>query len=314
MLQFPLGANGNVAPTIDIQGSNTLLTSPRPLGDDFSFAMCVAFDSLGNQYVFQYQDFVGGQVQYSINVFAAGANGNVAPIRRIVGTLTGFNSGIGQAEVGTSGVATSGICLDASGNIYAGLFGKIYKFPAGSDGNVASTIWLNDPTLAIGSLTFDAVRQLIWASDQNFATPRVIAYNLDGTVSRTITSASFSNIVNATIGPDGSIYVGDFPATTTVFVFSPTASGLSVPVRTITTPLPGGLDQALGIAVDTNGRLYIAAGWPPSTIYVYAAGASDALGSAPVQTIAGNLTLFDHMLGTSLPPNAVTNISSLAVR
>ncbi|MBV8074644.1 MAG: hypothetical protein JO140_04370 [Candidatus Eremiobacteraeota bacterium] len=67
VLVFPLGANGNVAPSATIQGSATTLASP----------VGIAVDAAGYVFVLD----ASGQVA----IFAPGATGNVAPLRTITG-------------------------------------------------------------------------------------------------------------------------------------------------------------------------------------------------------------------------------------
>lgn len=69
------GADGDVAPTRNISGSKTQLADP----------FGIALDTSGNIYVASY----GTYSNYgSVTVYAAGANGNVAPIRTISGPNT----------------------------------------------------------------------------------------------------------------------------------------------------------------------------------------------------------------------------------
>ena len=75
---YAAGANGNVAPIATIAGPNTGLVNPWG----------VLVDANGLIYV----DTNAGGGNDSIVVFAAGANGNVAPLRTIVGSNTGLNS------------------------------------------------------------------------------------------------------------------------------------------------------------------------------------------------------------------------------
>jgi sugar lactone lactonase YvrE len=70
---YAAGANGNVAPSRVIAGSNTGLQTPTG----------VALDSAGNIYV-------STNANKSVVVFAASASGNATPIRTIAGTNTGL--------------------------------------------------------------------------------------------------------------------------------------------------------------------------------------------------------------------------------
>ncbi len=312
VLEFPLTATGNVAPTINIQGALTELTSALVNGDDKSFTMAVDLDSAGRQYAAGWKLISGGSgIQYFYTVYAAAANGNVAPIHYVNGPNTGFDAFVVQASNG-------GICVDASGNVYVAFFTQIFMFPAGSDGNATSTPFATvsaGSSRQITSLYYDPVRRWIWVSAAgNLSDNAIYAYDLAGSLQVTITdAANFSTPWQVAIGPDGSIYVSDTPIFAAVLVYAPSANGPSSPTRTISLP-PALSSQSLGVAVDSTGRVYTAAeAGTTSTLFVYEAGASDALGSLPIQTIAGNLTNFDTMLVTATPPNAVTNIQQLRV-
>jgi hypothetical protein len=93
---FPAGSFGNVSPTVNIGGTNTGLASP--LG--------MAIDASGNLYVAN----CGTACSYgppgttSIEEFAAGSNGNVAPIRVISGKRAAFGGRIKGIALDRSGV------------------------------------------------------------------------------------------------------------------------------------------------------------------------------------------------------------------
>lgn len=76
---YAAGAKGNVAPTETIEGAKTELNLPAG----------IALNSSGNIYAANLDrtDYTGS----SITVYAAGSNGNVAPINTISGTNTGLN-------------------------------------------------------------------------------------------------------------------------------------------------------------------------------------------------------------------------------
>jgi hypothetical protein len=116
---YAAGSTGNVAPTQTITGARTKLDLPLQL----------ALDSSSNIYVanFTYPNSGNG----SLTVYAAKANGNVAPTQKIKRAKTELN-------------LPAGIALDASGNVYAANFDRtnfadssITVYAAGSNGNVA---------------------------------------------------------------------------------------------------------------------------------------------------------------------------------
>jgi 6-phosphogluconolactonase (cycloisomerase 2 family) len=90
---YAAGSTGNVAPTHTLAGTRTQLAGPHQL----------ALDSSSNIYVANsaYDSGKG-----SLTVYAAGANGNVAPIETIAGSKTKLDGPIG-------------IALDSSNNVYA---------------------------------------------------------------------------------------------------------------------------------------------------------------------------------------------------
>jgi hypothetical protein len=79
---YPVGSNGNVAPSRTIAGANTQLCSPTG----------IAASSKDEIYV---DDAPGNANCYALRIFPAGANGNVAPIRTIAGKNTALSSPVG---------------------------------------------------------------------------------------------------------------------------------------------------------------------------------------------------------------------------
>jgi hypothetical protein len=110
---YAAGSTGNVVPIQTIAGTRTELAGPQQL----------ALDSSLNIYVVN-SAYDGGKG--SLTVYAAGANGNVAPIEAIEGSKTELDG-------------ADGITLDGSNNIYAANAGNnsVTVYAAGSTGNVA---------------------------------------------------------------------------------------------------------------------------------------------------------------------------------
>jgi sugar lactone lactonase YvrE len=214
---FPAGSSGNAAPVQTIGGSATLL----------AYANAIAVDA--NQNIYIANEGISGS-DSSVNVYAAGANGNVAPIRMIVGANTGLNDPNGIAvdpsgkiyvtnefahsvtvyAAGANGNATpvqtiaghntrinmpTGIALDSSLNVYVNEFkvGEMTVFAPGANGNV-NPLWR------------------LYGTDSKLHKPRGIA--LDST---------------------GRVYVANLK-TSTITVYAAGASGDTKPVQTIGGP------------------------------------------------------------------------------
>jgi|SRR5579884_508778 len=116
ILTYAPGANGNAKPIRKICGSNTGLINCDTFG--------LAIDRNNNIYVSKHT--FGSPPFDKIYEFRAGASGNVAPIRRLVGSSTGLDG-------------TFGIAVDAAGRLYAanGYSGTITIYAAGASGNTA---------------------------------------------------------------------------------------------------------------------------------------------------------------------------------
>ncbi|MBV8531956.1 MAG: NHL repeat-containing protein [Candidatus Eremiobacteraeota bacterium] len=115
---YAAGSTGDVAPIRMLQGGLTEMSGPTG----------VALDSNLNLYVANYSN---GSDSDSLTVYAAGANGNVAPIQRIAGGRTKLDNPLGVA-------------VDSGGNIYASnLYARsgnpstVTVYAAGSNGNKA---------------------------------------------------------------------------------------------------------------------------------------------------------------------------------
>jgi hypothetical protein len=129
LVVFGPTATGNIAPLRTIGGAMTGLTG-TPVG--------ITTDSTGNLYVTTYIATGSGPtttVTGTITEFAAGASGNIAPMRTITGSLTQLN-------------LPAGIKIDSAGNIFvlsasivssSNVGFTVLKFSATASGNVAPT-------------------------------------------------------------------------------------------------------------------------------------------------------------------------------
>lgn len=113
---------GNTAPMRVIAGSRTGINAPGQLSEDAAGNLYVANGSLDLK-----------STNPAILVFAHGANGNVAPIRKLAGPLTG----IVNAESMTVDQKTGKIFVfeDSDGNQFPAPF--VLRFPPDANGNTA---------------------------------------------------------------------------------------------------------------------------------------------------------------------------------
>jgi len=133
---YPLDADGDVRPGATIKGVATGL-------DD---AKSIAVDSSGKIYVLNNEG--GAGYTGTIEVFAPGSRGNIAPIVRIAGADTGLRS-------------VNDIAVDSSGQIYVAIEGNgvgdaspnispaILIYPSGSNGNVRPSMTIGGPDTRI---------------------------------------------------------------------------------------------------------------------------------------------------------------------
>jgi sugar lactone lactonase YvrE len=257
-------ANGNVAPSRTIAGSNTAISQ------DYG----VAVDASGNSYVSDLRNPV-------ITVYGPTANGNVAPIRTITGSNTGLSAPLGLAidasgellvanfssqtvEVfagGANGNATPvrtiagsntgltqpyGITLDASGKLYVvnngSQFGgtdSVTVYAAGASGNVAPLQTISGSNTGMtGGAVFDAVDSSghIYVASTHANAVTVYAAGATGNVAPiakiTGASSTLSTPTGIAVDAAGTIYV-DNDGTNSITVFAPGANGNVAPIRTI---------------------------------------------------------------------------------
>ena len=98
---YAAGANGDATPVRTISGSNTALGNPYG----------IALDAAGKLYVVDNLSQFGGVDE--LTVYAAGANGNVAPLQNITGSNTGMNGAVYDAVDATGKIYVTSVTADA---------------------------------------------------------------------------------------------------------------------------------------------------------------------------------------------------------
>lgn len=306
LMSWPLNANGNVAPTINIQGSNTTLTGP--LGDDASFSYASDKDTDGTMYVLGVWTIAHSPFdtfQYFISAFSAGSSGNIAPARRIVINNAQVLAAIDELPWG-------GLCVDGHGNVYVGLGHFIFKFATTASGTVTGDVfvtstggdtYINDQ--GITSLYFDVVRQVIWATyfqSQNYTGPVIVGYNLDGSIYSTVTYSGINQPMQIAVGPDGSLYIADQAAgprnTGAVFVLTPPTLAISA---TLYESANNWNFTYLGVGVDLSGKIYVSVGNTGAPggvgrLFSYPKGSNGDVAGTQLTEITGAATFLSNMI------------------
>src|SRR5439155_966668 len=218
-------------------------------------------------------------------VYAAGASGDVAPIR----TIAGANTVLSNA---------TGIARDAAGNLYVTnppltppSGGSVTVYAPGAVGNAAPI-----RTIAGEGTGLDHPVGVALDTAGNVYVPNtytVTGYppGASGNVAPIRTIESSSQVAGIALDDAGHLYVtnaGGYLANAgSVKVYAAGASGNAIPIRTI-----AGCHTAIGypwgprgVALDAAGNLYVAAHIPAFGITVYAATATGNV--APIRTISG---------------------------
>jgi 6-phosphogluconolactonase (cycloisomerase 2 family) len=287
-------ADGNVTPIRTISGNLTGLHEPEG----------VALDAAGTLYVGNFSG--NGSGVHAVTEYAAGANGNVAPIRTVGGALTGISY-------------PAAVAVDASGTLYVANYhnpGSVVEFAAGANGNVAPTntisgglTGLDDPegltldaagTLYVGNSFFPgSVTEFAAGASGNVAPIRTISGNLTGLVT------PFGVALDAA----GTLYVANYNDAS-VTEYAALASGNVAPIRTLSGASTGLNNFPSGVAVDAAGTLYVTSN-EPGSVTEYGAGANGNV--APGRTIKGAVTGLNEPEGvvvTLIPASTTTTVTS----
>ena len=259
---FPLGANGNVAPSRTISGSATKMTaSAYPVGAvvDPSGQLWLAMAAgayLSPAYVLEY---------------TAGSAGNATPI----GTITSTESDI------------SGLARSPAGNFYTIGDTSIDIYAPASTGTPPGSLPITPPVPV--EIAFDAGGNLYTLDEAGnvdvYAAPATAAAAPIRTFVGGIDEGVSSGLA---VDASGNVYVG---SDGTVDIYPPGASGKPAPARVISGAKTG-LTLVLALAVDASGNLYVANhGETADSIFVFGPGATGNV--APIRTIAGRSTGLD---------------------
>lgn len=273
---YDAGANGNVGPIARIKGSNTALNEPD----------AVDVDAHRNIYV---ANFSGGvSKDGSVTVYAAGANGNVAPIRTIAGSNTGLDTPWSMA-------------LDASGKVYVTnrasvvrKYDSVTVYAAGANGNVApiqtiagSNTGLHTPS----DIALDASGNIYVTNGYSV---NIYGAGANGNVEpiRTISGAlaGLDSAEGITVGVSGKVYVtnhfgGGLGCFGSVTVYAAGANGNIPPVQTICGKLTR-MGAPSGVALDAAAHIYVLN--ESGRVTVFPADANGDL--VPMRTISGPRT------------------------
>jgi len=296
---YPFGSNGNVSPTDTIGDDPSCCTRiglDNPTG--------IALDSSANIYVTNAGTYTGA-FDY-ITIYTAGsasASGHyVAPNAVINGVDTGLE-------------APSAIAVDSAANIYvtnqAGMFGSsdiITVYPAGSDGDTVPDISITGNDTGLSSPAGIAIDSSgnIYVTNQGSlygSTDSVVVYpadSVDDAIPQVIIGSRAGIVAPSGIAEDsaGFVYVVNNGTASggidTVTIYLPGTYANSDPIASIA-GIATGLASPNGIAVDSNGDVYVAnasGGVDGSgSIAVYPAGVTG--NGTPIAAIAGaNTTLF----------------------
>ena len=315
---FQAGANGDVAPSLTIEG-------PSGVAD----SNAVAIDSDGKIYVAN----GGGEIEgrespaNTITIYPAGSYANVKPIATLGGGSIGDD---------LSGISMPGaIAVDSRGRIFVvnetagyNLQGDITVYPAGSYGNIrpiatiggtrtGDNTGLNDPV----GLAFDSAGDLyvLNSSGGPDGNGSITVYppTANGNVAPKATIVNsvkdkrtkFESPAGMALDVAGNIYVTNDGSANggsgsdSITIYAAGKSGDVAPMKIISGPHTG-LNLPHGIAIDSAGKIYVANDGSDNkgvdSVTVYAPGSSG--DAKPITVIRGSLTGLGKPGGLAVGP------------
>ncbi len=284
---YPAGARGHAAPIRTISGSNTELNFPQSM----------ALDADKNIYT---TNGLNPSEDWLVAVFAAGANGNVAPIRSISGSNTGLHD-------------PTGIALAADGTTYVvnALLGhwSVTVYAPGATGNVAPVRTIGGSNTGLGwpfSVALDSnaepyvVNRYICDRGHCVGADQVTVFaaGANGNVSPIRTIGGPNTLLKDPVGialdAGNNVYVTN--GNNRVTVYAAGANGNVARIQAISGSNTR-LRQPFGIAVNAEGQIYVmnAPNDQRGSVNVYAAGATGNV--SPIRTIHGSKTGLAGPLG-----------------
>jgi len=192
-------------------------------GATMSFPKSIVFDSSGNAYV--------------LNLGATAGTGTVYKYN---------SSGVYQSTILSGLNYALGMTIDASNNIYITDQGAVTVKKYSTSG----TLLLSLPTTNLSTPLGVAVDASGNIYVLNNGTGNVTKYNSAGTY-QSVFLSGYTSAQSITIDGSGNFYIGDDPATNTVYVYN--QSGTLLTSKAVTDPE--------GIAVDSKGDMFVSSYW-----------------------------------------------------
>ncbi len=236
----------------------------------------------------------------TVTAFASGANGNVAPIATIGGTMTRIEE-------------PAAVTLDAAGNLYVASrlngsnAGSVTVYPAGSNGNVAPAQFIRGGQTGLDypdGIAVDPVTGNIYVANYSDNTITIYAPGTTGNVPPLATIAGSSTGLNVCGGlaldASENIYVGN--CNNAVNVYAAGSTGNTAPMSVISGRKTH-IDDALTLALDATGNVYVGNLYQggrnyQGSITSYAAGSNGNV--APLAVIKAGKTKLEEPYGLAV--------------